>query len=333
MAQVTVTWDDAFVACASRRFADLVAAGSPYASLDAALSAARHIWWNEVNVAGWLEAFAAHPKLGDARALRDKYAGAGFGAHSNAEQAAALGSGSEAVFEELAALNTAYEQRFGHIFILCASGRTAPEMLAALKQRIAAPPVEELSAAAREQMKITELRLTKQLATRAPPAASPTASRAAVRTGQLADHLAPAPTAAHAAAPLRSPITTHVLDASLGVPAQGLPLWLTRLMDGSGGAGGSGVWDPVAAGVTDADGRVSNLLPPSGYVAPGTYRMTFDTGSYLRACRERHPSVFSAVPFYPTAYVDFTITPEMTSQHFHIPLLLSPYSYSTYRGS
>jgi len=53
----------------------------------------------------------------------------------------------------------------------------------------------------------------------------------------------------------------------------------------------------------------------------------------VRCCREAHPDVFKAVPFYPEAVVDFTITPEMSTQHFHIPLLLNPYGYSTYRGS
>lgn len=55
--------------------------------------------------------------------------------------------------------------------------------------------------------------------------------------------------------------------------------------------------------------------------------------AWLCTCRERHPDVFRAVPFYPEATIDFSITPDMASQHFHIPLLLNPYGYSTYRGS
>jgi 5-hydroxyisourate hydrolase-like protein (transthyretin family) len=53
----------------------------------------------------------------------------------------------------------------------------------------------------------------------------------------------------------------------------------------------------------------------------------------VRACRDKHPDVFRAVPFYPEAVIDFTIAPDMSTQHFHIPLLLNPYGYSTYRGS
>lgn len=61
--------------------------------------------------------------------------------------------------------------------------------------------------------------------------------------------------------------------------------------------------------------------------------MRFHTGAYLRRCAAQHPAVFATTPFYPSAAVDFEITPAMSRQHFHIPLLLSPYGYSTYRGS
>jgi 5-hydroxyisourate hydrolase/2-oxo-4-hydroxy-4-carboxy-5-ureidoimidazoline decarboxylase len=173
-------------------------------------------------------------------------------------------------------------------------------MLAAIKQRLPNAPYTELGNAAREQMKITELRLEKLLSSQASPAAaaissisgsgSSPAERAAVRTGQLAGHLAPtaavpASTPALSAAagshgPLRSPITTHVLDTSLGRPAQGLPISLHRLMEGS-----QRVWDCLGGGLTDGDGRIGNLLAPAGWVAPGVYQMRFDTGTYLRACR------------------------------------------------
>lgn len=63
---LTVTWDAAFTACASRQFADKLSAASPYQSLEACIGAARRIWWQEVGVEGWLEAFAAHPEIGDA---------------------------------------------------------------------------------------------------------------------------------------------------------------------------------------------------------------------------------------------------------------------------
>ncbi|KAF8072742.1 hypothetical protein HT031_000402 [Scenedesmus sp. PABB004] len=333
---VRVSWDAAFTACACRAFADALAAPGSYPSLDAVLAAAQRIWWNDVGVAGWLEAFAAHPEIGDAGALREKFGGAGgaFGALSAGEQAAALaGGGDGGVFEELAAANAAYRQRHGFIFIICAAGKSAAQMLAALRARLPNAPYTELGAAAAEQMKITALRLEKLLAAGGGGGGGSPAERAAVRTGQLAGHLAPGPAPAPAPAggrggALRSPITTHVLDTALGVPAAGLPISLHRLMPGS-----QRVWDCLAAGRTDADGRIGGLLPPASTVAPGAYQMRFDTGAYLRACREAHPGVFSAVPFYPEAVVEFVVTPDQAAQHFHIPLLLSPYGFSTYRGS
>jgi 5-hydroxyisourate hydrolase-like protein (transthyretin family) len=61
--------------------------------------------------------------------------------------------------------------------------------------------------------------------------------------------------------------------------------------------------------------------------------MRFQSGPYLQACKQRHPAFYHDSPFYPTAVVEFEIAPDMVHDHFHIPLLLSPYSYSTYRGS
>lgn len=63
------------------------------------------------------------------------------------------------------------------------------------------------------------------------------------------------------------------------------------------------------------------------------YRMYFKTDEYLEACRQQHPAYYAAVPFYPEVTVDFQITDDKSFEHYHIPLLLSPYGYSTYRGS
>jgi len=110
-----------------------------------------------------------------------------------------------------------------------------------------------------------------------------------------------------------SGITTHVLDTSRGRPAAGVPVVLERA-DGSG-------WDVVGRGTTDADGRARDLLTS----APenGRYRLTFDTGAYFRAVGE--------APFYPEVTVTFAV--ERGDEHYHVPLLLSPFGYSTYRGS
>ncbi len=103
-------------------------------------------------------------------------------------------------------------------------------------------------------------------------------------------------------------ISTHVLNASTGQPAAGLELTLSQ-QEGDG-------WRELSRRATDADGRVRDL---AAEVAPGIYRITFQTGSYL------------AETFYPEVVVVFRITDP--AAHHHVPLLLSPYAYSTYRGS
>ncbi len=113
---------------------------------------------------------------------------------------------------------------------------------------------------------------------------------------------------------MRAPITTHVLDTALGKPAAGVPLVLERV-DGH-------ACRELGRGRTDADGRVSDLLPP-GSLERGTYRITFDTAAYFAAT--------GRTSFYPSVAVLFEIADP--SQHYHVPLLLSPFGYSTYRGS
>lgn len=112
-----------------------------------------------------------------------------------------------------------------------------------------------------------------------------------------------------------SPLTTHVLDIHLGEPAAGVAVRLDRI-DASGG------WHGLANGVTNADGRVPDLLT-EGALALGVYRLTFDTGAYFAAQRVEH--------FYPQVIVEFIVTE--LERHHHVPLLLSPFGYSTYRGS
>lgn len=106
-------------------------------------------------------------------------------------------------------------------------------------------------------------------------------------------------------------LSTHVLDASAGRPAAGIAVTLER-RSGEG-------WEPVAAAATDGDGRIREL----GHPGPGVYRIAFDTGSYFTAR--------GVAAFYPEVLIVFEITDP--DEHYHVPLLLSPYAYSTYRGS
>lgn len=113
-----------------------------------------------------------------------------------------------------------------------------------------------------------------------------------------------------------SSITTHVLDTSLGCPAAGVAVKLER-------ANGKDGWEPVAHAVTDKDGRARQLLGIGQVLDAATYRMTFDTSAYFRAKGVR--------AFYPSVSISFDV--QDSGEHYHIPLLLSPYGYSTYRGS
>ncbi|MBB6429575.1 2-oxo-4-hydroxy-4-carboxy-5-ureidoimidazoline decarboxylase [Algisphaera agarilytica] len=106
----------------------------------------------------WLEAFAAHPKIGDVDSLRMKFAG---NKQWSAGEQAGVDNADEGVLAELADANDAYEKRFGYIFIICASGLTADQMLGSLNQRLRHDPMAEAPIAAGEQRKITHLRLDK----------------------------------------------------------------------------------------------------------------------------------------------------------------------------
>jgi 2-oxo-4-hydroxy-4-carboxy-5-ureidoimidazoline decarboxylase len=141
--------------CGSARWAERMAARRPFATEEELFAAAEEVWRGLAR-ADWLEAFAAHPKIGDLDALRARFAATA--AWSAAEQAGMVGA-PEATLRALAEGNRRYEARFGHIFIVCASGKTAGEMLALLEQRLNNDPEEELRIAASEQKKITHLRL------------------------------------------------------------------------------------------------------------------------------------------------------------------------------
>jgi 5-hydroxyisourate hydrolase len=112
-----------------------------------------------------------------------------------------------------------------------------------------------------------------------------------------------------------SPITTHVLDTSLGRPAEGIVITLAKLDEHDA---------PIAVGhgVTNRDGRVATLLTP-GFAEPGVYRLTFETTAYFAKTHRES--------FYPRIEVTFHVTEG--SGHYHVPLLLSPHGYTTYRGS
>ncbi|KZE99330.1 MAG: hydroxyisourate hydrolase [Rhodococcus sp. (in: high G+C Gram-positive bacteria)] len=107
-----------------------------------------------------------------------------------------------------------------------------------------------------------------------------------------------------------SGLSTHVLDAVSGKPAVGIRVALFSATDGE-----------ISTAATDGDGRVAELL--SGPIDSGTYRLSFDTGQYFEQ--------LGTPTFYPEVSISFTVTDPLA--HYHVPLLLSPFAYSTYRGS
>jgi OHCU decarboxylase len=143
--------------CAAPEWVAQMLACRPFVSDEAVASAATEVWWSLARNQ-WLAAFAAHPKIGDPASLRAKYANTSQWA--NNEQAGVTAA-AEQTLTQLADYNQRYEQRFGFIFIVCATGKSAAEMLSLLQSRINNDPETELKIAAAEQLKITLLRLNK----------------------------------------------------------------------------------------------------------------------------------------------------------------------------
>ena len=141
--------------CGSSRWVDAMLAGRPFGSLFALLDAASEIW-NGLGETDWLEAFRHHPKIGDRKTGDARFADTRT--LSEREQSGVAGA-SDDIRRELDDANRAYEARFGYIFIVCATGLGAEEMLARLRERLVNDPAEEIRTAASEQEKITALRL------------------------------------------------------------------------------------------------------------------------------------------------------------------------------
>lgn len=112
-----------------------------------------------------------------------------------------------------------------------------------------------------------------------------------------------------------SGITTHVLDTARGRPAAGVPVTLESKSEGG--------WTLVGRGATDADGRLRDLASADFVLIEGAYRLTFDVGTYFE--------VAGAEGFYTEVVVSFVVRD--AAAHYHVPLLLNPYGYTTYRGS
>jgi OHCU decarboxylase len=143
--------------CGSREWARRVRAARPFANLDNLLAESDRVWWS-LAPNDWLEAFHSHPKIGERKAAAPTAAEAQR--WSEDEQSGVRNSAQQTI-DALAQLNREYEEKFGYIFIVCATGKSSEEMLAILRERLGNDTEEELRNAAAEQAKITELRLRK----------------------------------------------------------------------------------------------------------------------------------------------------------------------------
>lgn len=143
--------------CGSARWAAMMTERRPYESLDELTRAATDVWW-ALEQSDWLEAFHSHPKIGE------KKAAAEISSQSkqwSGQEQAGVQAATQKTLDSLAQLNQDYEQKFGFIFIVCATGKSAAEVLELLRERLSNEPDAELRIAAAEQEKITEIRLKK----------------------------------------------------------------------------------------------------------------------------------------------------------------------------
>ena len=146
-----------FNCCGSSKWCEQLILNIPFTSLEE-LKNLSDISWSQCELADVLEAFGHHPKIGNIKSLEEKFATTkewASGEQSGVNEASAE------VLRELADGNAAYEKKFGYIFIVCATGRSAPEMLSLLQSRLSNQPEEEIKIAKQEQNKITHIRLDK----------------------------------------------------------------------------------------------------------------------------------------------------------------------------
>ncbi|MEC3908628.1 2-oxo-4-hydroxy-4-carboxy-5-ureidoimidazoline decarboxylase [Tamlana sp. 2201CG12-4] len=267
--------------CVSIKWVTGMVKSRPFSSEQDLVDKAASIWFNDCDVKDFKEAFTGHPKIGNVESLKEKYAHTATWAGN--EQAKVEEANIKTI-EALAKANQQYEDKFGYIFIVSASGKSAEEMLAIVNSRLHHQVEDEIFVAMNEQHKITVIRLAK-----------------------LIDEL-PEKTN------LSSHITTHALDTSLGIPAKHMVITLKGLQDNQ--------WKPISVGITNNDGRILDVLPPARFLIPGIYTMVFNTLEYYKKNNQKG--------FYPEVTVQFEVTDK---NHYHVPLVINPFGYSTYRGS
>ena len=270
-----------FQCCGSTQWVNRLMEYFPFSSENELAKEAINIWYNECIELDWKEAFGHHPKIGDLKSLEKKYAST---QHLTKQEQSGLATATAEIIQQLAQANTNYEAKNAFIFIVCATGKSASEMLRLLQDRLNNTTAEEIHIAMGEQAKITMLRLKKLL---------PQANWSSFTKSQL---------------------TTHVLDTSLGQPGRHLSIKLQQFKNNQ--------WQSMTQGLTNEDGRIGDLLAPGKQLEYKSYKMIFDTATYFQQNNIKG--------FYPKVEIQFRV---MDDKHYHVPLLINPFGYSTYRGS
>ena len=267
--------------CVSKTWVNGMLASRPFSTESELITKAASIWYNDCALDDFKEAFTGHPKIGNIESLKAKFAHTANWAGN--EQAKVAEAHTDTI-EALAKANDAYEAKFGYIFIVSASGKSAEEMLEIINARLNHSTKNEIYVAMNEQHKITVIRLAKLI-------------KDLEKKADFSSH-----------------ITTHALDTSIGIPANGMLITLKSFCDNQ--------WQPLSVGITNADGRISDILPPGQLLSPAIYTMTFNTSRYYKSKNQNG--------FYPEVSIQFEVT---DTNHYHVPLLINPYGYSTYKGS
>jgi len=267
--------------CVSKTWIHKMIAAMPFESEDILIKKAATVWYNECEIIDYKEAFTGHPKIGDVSSLQKKFAKTSeWAAHEQGK----VKEANKKVIEDLAKANDIYLNKFGYIFIVSASGKSAEEMLTIVQERLNHSIKDEIYVAMNEQHKITVIRLVKLIES----------------ISEKAD--------------LRSHLTTHALDTSIGIPANKMVVSLQDFKDNK--------WETISVGITNNDGRITDVIAPGKYLSPGIYNIIFKTGDYYTKNNQKG--------FYPEVAIQFTVTDE---NHYHVPLLINPFGYSTYKGS
>lgn len=270
--------------CAAERWVGAILAGRPYQSIDALLSRSDAAV-GAMTEADLRAALAGHPRIGDKQAMAAGWSGQ--------EQAGVRVDDAE-FMRALAVANAAYEQRYGHIYLVCASGRSGRELLELLLERLRNDRATEWRVVASELAKINQIRLRKLVVVPEPP--EPVRQKAPQAHEDAGERA------------VGSGLSTHVLDTVKGEPAGGVVVRLEH--DGR----------ELGRATTDADGRISDF--GTGPLGAGVYRLVFETEGYFGS---------GQTAFFPEVVVTFRA--DGHRPRYHVPLLLSAYSYSTYRGS